>query len=525
MLNTCFETTKDYHTLAYYSHLIPIAISALLLIFILIKSKYSFLSKIFSWFTIGFCLWLIGDVIIWTNSNYYVVTALWAPLDYINVLFYLSGAYFFIVLITGKDIPNWLKAIFLALALPAWIITATGNSILEFNQPVCEASNNNFLTNYKLAIEFLSIGFIAIFGFIKAMSNRVGRGQIILIGLALILFLTVFATTEYISSITGIYEMNLYSLLILPLFLAMIIFSITNYKVFALKTFGTQLSIYVLLILIASQFFFIKDVTNRLLTGLTLLLSTFLGTVLARNIHREEKLTEQLQVANDGQESLIHLMNHQIKGYLAKGRNIFAEMLEDREYGLTEKARPMVDEGLKSLTEGVDFVQQVLRGSSAQSGKLEYTMVPMNFKSVAYVATEEQGELAKPKNLTIDFKSDAEEYKIVGDEVQLREAVKNLINNSINYTERGGIKVDIVRKGNKVLLSVKDTGIGLGKDDMARLFQSGGRGKNSLKYNVNSTGYGLAFVKGVVEAHKGRVWAESAGEGQGSSFFIELPLS
>ncbi|MEK7194146.1 MAG: HAMP domain-containing sensor histidine kinase, partial [Patescibacteria group bacterium] len=108
---------------------------------------------------------------------------------------------------------------------------------------------------------------------------------------------------------------------------------------------------------------------------------------------------------------------------------------------------------------------------------------------------------------------------------QLREAVKNLINNSINYTEKGGIKVDIVRKGNKVLLSVKDTGIGLGKDDKARLFQSGGRGKDSLKYNINSTGYGLAFVKGVVEAHKGRVWAESAGLGKGSHFYIELPLA
>ncbi|MEK7194134.1 MAG: hypothetical protein AAB660_00400, partial [Patescibacteria group bacterium] len=146
-------------------------------------------------------------------------------------------------------------------------------------------------------------------------------------------------------------------------------------------------------------------------------------------------LHEELKVANEGQENLIHIMNHQIKGYLAKGRNIFAEMLEDKEYGLTEKARPMIDEGLKSLTEGVDFVQQVLKGSSAQSGKLVYTMSQINFRSVAYVATEEQGELAKTKGLTIDFKSDAEEYKIVGDEVQLREAVKNLINNSINYTE------------------------------------------------------------------------------------------
>ena len=51
-----------------------------------------------------------------------------------------------------------------------------------------------------------------------------------------------------------------------------------------------------------------------------------------------------------------------------------------------------------------------------------------------------------------------------------------------------------------------------------------GRGKDSIKVNVNSTGYGLSFVKGVVEAHKGRVWAESDGPGKGSSFYVEVGL-
>jgi signal transduction histidine kinase len=46
-----------------------------------------------------------------------------------------------------------------------------------------------------------------------------------------------------------------------------------------------------------------------------------------------------------------------------------------------------------------------------------------------------------------------------------------------------------------------------------------------LKVNINSTGFGLAFVKGAIEAHKGRVWAESAGEGKGSTFYIELPVT
>ena len=56
------------------------------------------------------------------------------------------------------------------------------------------------------------------------------------------------------------------------------------------------------------------------------------------------------------------------------------------------------------------------------------------------------------------------------------------------------------------------------------LFTKGGRGKDSLKFNVNSTGYGLMFVKDVSEAHGGKVWAESEGEGKGSTFYIRLPV-
>lgn len=66
-------------------------------------------------------------------------------------------------------------------------------------------------------------------------------------------------------------------------------------------------------------------------------------------------------------------------------------------------------------------------------------------------------------------------------------------------------------------------GVGLTDDDKAGLFKEGGRGKDSLRINMDSTGYGLYSAKMVIEAHNGRVWAESAGKDKGSTFFIELP--
>ena len=94
--------------------------------------------------------------------------------------------------------------------------------------------------------------------------------------------------------------------------------------------------------------------------------------------------------------------------------------------------------------------------------------------------------------------------------------------NSILYTKEGKIIVGLSKNNNKVLFFVKDTGIGITDEDKENLFTEGGRGKNSIKTNVDSTGYGLFSTKLIVDAHKGRIWAESEGGGKGSTFFVEF---
>lgn len=515
------------HTLSHYSHLIPVAIALLMAVFVLRKSEYSILSKIFSLFVATFCLWLLGDAAIWPSNNYYWITAVWAPLDYINVLFYLFGAYFFAVLVRGKDIENWEKIVLFGISLPAWWITVMGQSIIGFYQPWCEATNNDWLTNYKFIVEMFVLGFImisALFAFVKG--DKTKRKQVFLVAFALTLFLATFASTEYIASTTGIYEISLYSLFVLPLFLAMIIFSITNLKIFAFHSFGTQLLIYVLLIMVGSQFFFLQDATYRILTLVTFALSLFLGIILVRNISREEKLSIALEIANEGQANLIHIINHQIKGYLSKARNIFSELLTEPDYGpVSEASKPMLDEGFKSLTEGVDFVKDFLDSANIEKGSYAFNLKPLDFKALVIESAEKQKGLAKDRGLSFDLKIDDGEYNIKGDKMQLGQATRNMIDNSIRYTLKGGLNLSLSRKGDKILFAVKDTGVGLSDELKPKLFTQGGRDKNSIKININSTGFGLSFVKSVVDAHKGRVWAESEGVNKGSTFYMELPVA
>lgn len=524
--NTCIATTDEFHTVAYYSHLIPVSISLLLAFFVLFKSHFSLLSKLFFLFVFGFCLWLLSDVVLWTNSDYHLITALWAPLDFVNVMFYLLAAYFFAVLIRGRDIAHWFKIAFLILAVPAWWLTFSGQSIVNFYQSYCEATNNDWLTQYKLWIEVAVLAFIMFYGTIAFFTgDKAKRKSVALVGFALVLFLALFASTEYISSMTGIYEINLYSLFVLPVFLILIIFSITNLNIFSYRSFGMQLLIYILLILVGSQFFFLQDATYRALTLVTFVLSLFLGGLLTRNIRREEQLALALEVANEGQADLLHIINHQIKGYMTKARLVFDDLLHDEGYGLNEKAKPMIQEGFASVTEGVTFVQSFLTASNIERGTFTYSFEPMDLKTVVETVVAGQKNNAEKKGLAFDLTTFPADYSMKGDKVQLAQAIRNLLDNSINYTPQGSIKAELRRTGDRFLFIVKDTGVGLSAEVKPKLFTKGGRAVDSQKINVNSTGFGLAFVKGVVEAHKGHVWAESSGVGKGSSFYLELPVA
>lgn len=113
-----------------------------------------------------------------------------------------------------------------------------------------------------------------------------------------------------------------------------------------------------------------------------------------------------------------------------------------------------------------------------------------------------------------------------GDEDKIRRhVIANLISNAIIYTPAGSVHVDLVRDGDTIRFSVKDSGVGVTPEDMVRLFTEGGRGKDSLLVNAHSTGYGLAIAKQMVELHSGKIWAESEGAGRGSRFVVELPAA
>ena len=133
------------------------------------------------------------------------------------------------------------------------------------------------------------------------------------------------------------------------------------------------------------------------------------------------------------------------------------------------------------------------------------------------------GLRAKSKGLDIKVDIPKKPVFINGDRLGLKEVLGNLIDNAIIYTPKGYIEVSLEDLGNKVIFYVKDSGAGLSEKDKVQLFTEGGKGEESSKYNVDTSGYGLFIAKRVVEKHGGEIFAESEGRDKGSTFTVFLP--
>lgn len=99
--------------------------------------------------------------------------------------------------------------------------------------------------------------------------------------------------------------------------------------------------------------------------------------------------------------------------------------------------------------------------------------------------------------------------------------ISNLLSNAIKYTKKGGIVIVALKKNDNVVISIKDTGIGMQSSDIPLLFEEFFRAN---KHTGEGVGLGLATCKRIIEAHSGKIWAKSNGLGKGSTFFFSIPL-
>ncbi|MCU0679382.1 MAG: HAMP domain-containing histidine kinase, partial [Planctomycetes bacterium] len=173
----------------------------------------------------------------------------------------------------------------------------------------------------------------------------------------------------------------------------------------------------------------------------------------------------------------------------------------------------------------IRLVENLLNISRIESGRLQFTFREMQLEDLVLSVVNELLGTARKKGLKLEYfppKKALPPLKI--DEEKIRQVAMNLIDNSIKYTKQGKITVSVARTGNVLKFMVEDNGAGIRPEDLPRLFKKFSRGEGMSLLNTEGTGLGLYVAKEMIDAHHGRIWGESAGEGKGSKFCFTLPV-
>jgi signal transduction histidine kinase len=521
--------SSETPTLLYYSH-IPTAFIAIFLgIFVFLNNRKSISNKIFFTLNILYGLLIFLNLILWTNSYIPTIAFLWPLTQVVSPLVVIFSLYFFYVFVNKKDISLIYKIIWSLIVIILTILSFSKLNFSSFDALLCEPKISNVVFIYQniiFVLVFVSLFYSLIKASLSKMLSITEKKETTYLFFGIFFFMVSFIMIWQFADLYDSFNTEQYGLFGMTLLLSIVSFLIVRFKAFDIKLIGAQALVWALVIFIGSEFFFVKDLTTQLLVGVTLIISTVLGLILVRSVKKEVALRESLEIANRNQESLIHFVSHQLKGFFTKSKMIFSGLLEG-DFGLVPEAvQDVAKVGLASDNNAVAMIQNILGASNLKTGITDYHLksVALNdvVKKVCGLFTEEMSK----KGLIFETDITEKVLLVSVDETQIIQVFKNLIDNSLNYTPSGKIKVILKTSldNKKVLFEVSDTGVGLSDEDKSRLFTEGGKGAESIKVNVNSTGYGLYIVKKIVESHKGRVWAESAGRGHGSQFYVELKL-
>jgi CheY-like chemotaxis protein/two-component sensor histidine kinase len=174
----------------------------------------------------------------------------------------------------------------------------------------------------------------------------------------------------------------------------------------------------------------------------------------------------------------------------------------------------------------VQLIDDLLDLSRIMSGKLRLDLQQVSMLDVVQAAVDSAAPAAAAKDIRLRSLLDPSRMMVNGDASRLQQVVWNLLTNAIKFTPKGGqVQVLLQRVNSHIELSVADTGVGIPATFIGQVFDRFSQRDSSSTRQHGGLGLGLAICKQLVEVHGGTLRAASPGEGQGSTFFVELPLS
>jgi signal transduction histidine kinase len=171
------------------------------------------------------------------------------------------------------------------------------------------------------------------------------------------------------------------------------------------------------------------------------------------------------------------------------------------------------------------LVDDLLSISKLEAGEMKFEMKNVDLILIIQKAVSSMLVASQEKKVSLNFLFPKELGNILGDEDRLTQVITNLISNSLKFTEKGSITITAKVINSHIQVSLTDTGMGIKKEDIPRLFQKFVQTQDYTTRKTRGTGLGLAICKEIIIAHHGKIWVESKGVGKGSTFSFTLPIT
>ena len=238
---------------------------------------------------------------------------------------------------------------------------------------------------------------------------------------------------------------------------------------------------------------------------------------------REQVARSEAEAASRAKDEFLATISHELRtplnAILGWGRML-------RSSNLNEES---VNRGLNSIERNAklqaQLIDDLLDVSSIISGKLRLTVVPVDLQPIIEAAIDSMRPAADAKGIRLQVMLDSHAGLISGDPDRLQQIIWNLLSNAVKFTNKEGrVQVSLQRKNSHVEIQVSDTGRGISPEFLPYVFDRFRQADSSISRMHGGLGLGMAIVRHLVELHGGTVQAQSPGEGQGTTFTVELPM-
>lgn len=320
-------------------------------------------------------------------------------------------------------------------------------------------------------------------------------------------------------------------------FIGFTAYAIMRHGLLHVKVIATEILVFMLAIATLVDVVVARDIQTTVIRVGVFFLTLIVGMFLIRSVRREveqkeklQKLTEELEAVNEElkrteklKAEFFSFAAHQVKSPMAVIKG-YATLIGDGTLAgvptdkIVEIARKIGAAASRTLA----MVNNLLDMRKIEEGRMVYAFEELNVVPPIRTIVTDLETIAKDKGLALTFESSQEEITLNMDIQKFTQVIQNLIDNAVKYTDTGWVKVSVSLKDGKVVFAVSDSGRGISKEFAARMFEQFARDP-ALSKDTKGTGLGLFIAKQIVEAHGGRIWAASEGEGSGSTFSVEIP--